>query len=676
MKKKRGFTLVELVAVIAILAIVMSIVIISVNTLKKQVDKKSIVIYKENVLSAANGFTQEYSTNLEWVTNKENNTEAITCIDIDKLVEYGFLEKDKTGNDSEIYNIKVTKNEISVTTYDLIETNECENYLAKNDSTAPTIECYNEEAKVEIKKDVTIDKFAKLSGTGSKIKEKTITLKNNNGDKITNTSTKDLGLGEYKVEYLITDAAGNEGNGTCTLKIVDTLSPIVILSSNPTDWTKENVITTIQATDSGSGIKEYKINKNQNYEIEDGTLWIQYSGNELTTTKSIEENGNYYIHIKDKGNNVTSQEISIENIDKIIPEITTLSQSVENWSIATIKIEANDKQSGISKYAISSNNDSSSITANDWVEHNDSTLTHTITTKKNGTYYAHIIDKVGNKTVKQVTISEIDTTPPEIIPDLTDDDWKVYCTGMNNCYPRGVRYKDDLSGVKEKKYYVSTIYSRPTNNNENFKTWDDTFAMNCSNNFHIYTIAIDNADNISEVTYIGAWYYQCEETEDESEDDCLSSESNLIACMKDNSHYWYCDCQASPDKATCQNGYHANNEDLAAQANEKWGLGLTFSGGYWYKNGNKYYEPDTECDSCLASKTNLKNCMINNSQLWWDCHCGKETNCNGYHEGNNSLAAQGNAKWNLGLTFNSTDYYWYTNGSRFYSIPGCCSCPN
>ena len=88
MKNKKGFTLVELMAVIVILAIVIAIAIPTYNKIKSIIDIKNYENKKELIKIAATKFAED--------TN-------ITAIFVKELVENGYLEAD--DEDGNVYGL-------------------------------------------------------------------------------------------------------------------------------------------------------------------------------------------------------------------------------------------------------------------------------------------------------------------------------------------------------------------------------------------------------------------------------------------------------------------------------------------------------------------------------------------------------------------------------------------
>lgn len=111
--------------------------------------------------------------------------------------------------------------------------------------------------------------------------------------------------------YLHIKAIDNAGNASETFhyELTDTTKPTFTLTPNPTDWTNQDVIITVDAADGGtipSGIKEII--------LPDGN---KVSGD--TATFTAIENGTYTFEVVDFMGNRQTESITISNIDKIKP---------------------------------------------------------------------------------------------------------------------------------------------------------------------------------------------------------------------------------------------------------------------------------------------------------------------------------------------------------------------
>ena len=77
MKKKNGFTLVEILITIVIIGLILLIVIPTVNNLNQKALEKSKQIFYSNVKSAALSYADEFANDIKWndyITTRANVT--------------------------------------------------------------------------------------------------------------------------------------------------------------------------------------------------------------------------------------------------------------------------------------------------------------------------------------------------------------------------------------------------------------------------------------------------------------------------------------------------------------------------------------------------------------------------------------------------------------------------
>lgn len=116
---RKGFTLVELLATIAILAIVMGIATFSITAIIKNSKEKNYQLLITNIKDAAETYYQEckYSNNTG-ITCSKNNTDGSLKTTLGELLTYGYLK----GNDTEGKNVITNpqKNNIDISSCSII----------------------------------------------------------------------------------------------------------------------------------------------------------------------------------------------------------------------------------------------------------------------------------------------------------------------------------------------------------------------------------------------------------------------------------------------------------------------------------------------------------------------------------------------------------------------------
>lgn len=185
------------------------------------------------------------------------------------------------------------------------------------------------------------------------------------------------------------DTIGNIGTQSITVSNIDTTAPTATITPSTTAWTNGNVMLTVGATDSQSGVSSIK--------KPDGT-----TVNSTSTTYTVSSNGTYSFDITDNVGNKLTKSITVSNIDPTAPTLT-LTQSTTAWTSNTVTITASatDGQSGVA-----------SITKPDGSVVSGNSTTYTV--GANGTYFFIVKDIAGNSTTKTITVSNIDTTPPQL----------------------------------------------------------------------------------------------------------------------------------------------------------------------------------------------------------------------------------------------------------------------
>lgn len=92
MKNEKGFTLMELLAVIAILGLIITVAMPSIMNAVKKANINLCKNKSELILSAAELYAQDNENNLTYTTN---NGKTTTTINISQLLEENYLEPDE-----------------------------------------------------------------------------------------------------------------------------------------------------------------------------------------------------------------------------------------------------------------------------------------------------------------------------------------------------------------------------------------------------------------------------------------------------------------------------------------------------------------------------------------------------------------------------------------------------
>ena len=118
----------------------------------------------------------------------------------------------------------------------------------------------------------------------------------------------------------------------------------------------------------------------------------------IDQTTEIEENGTYYIWIRDSAGNIAYQSIEVNRVDNNGPDITyTIDNSkLETEKYVTITTEAKDEQSGLAELPYS------------WDGENWSLNGNTLKVTDNGRFTIYAKDKVGNISEQEIVIDDFE----------------------------------------------------------------------------------------------------------------------------------------------------------------------------------------------------------------------------------------------------------------------------
>ena len=110
-KKKQGFTLVELLAVVVIISVVLGIVGYAVTNIIKTSKDESTALAIANIKSSARIYVEENTKKVSWQQVQENHNKKYSCVSINELVNKNLLKKDVKEEHPDIKYVIVTKDE-------------------------------------------------------------------------------------------------------------------------------------------------------------------------------------------------------------------------------------------------------------------------------------------------------------------------------------------------------------------------------------------------------------------------------------------------------------------------------------------------------------------------------------------------------------------------------------
>ena len=226
--------------------------------------------------------------------------------------------------------------------------------------------------------------------------------------------------------------------------IDDSVPTIKNVTGNPTQWTKNKVILTVNAEDSLSGLAT------EAYSFDNGKTW------QKENTKTYMENTQgVIVKVRDTlGNVATSSVININKIDNQAPTIKSITGNPTQWTKdkVTLTVNAEDSLSGLATEAYSFDNGQT------WQKENAKTYTENIQG-----VIIKVRDAVGNvATSSVININKIDNQAPTIKNVTGNEKWtkdKVILT---------VNAEDSLSGLATEAY---SFDNGQTWQKENTKTY-------------------------------------------------------------------------------------------------------------------------------------------------------------------------------------------------------------
>ena len=111
LKKKKGFTLVELLATLFIVSVVLGICVYSVIRIINKSSDESERIAMSNILSTARYYVEEFSDEVAWQESSEDTSYKISCVSVNELINKNLLKSDVKKNYDLSEYVIVTKND-------------------------------------------------------------------------------------------------------------------------------------------------------------------------------------------------------------------------------------------------------------------------------------------------------------------------------------------------------------------------------------------------------------------------------------------------------------------------------------------------------------------------------------------------------------------------------------
>ena len=304
--------------------------------------------------------------------------------------------------------------------------------------------------------------------------------------------------------YVLT-AKDKSENETEVRFTIDFTAPEVKITKENTD--SKNVAVTIDLTDNLSGVDILKVangNQNESY-FENGGQQIDIIKNGISATGKINvtKNGTYTTYVRDLAGNSNVQTFEVTTIedeeepepkpDTTAPTINLEKKVLQDNKSVNLTINVVDTESQIQTVKMANGERDATYFENNGIELNmekgNKTSTSIVNITENGTYTIYSEDEAGNKTVKTVTITEIEENEPEPEP---GDTTPPTISGVEN----GRTYKNYVTPQVSDENLAEVTLTRNGNVVENY-----TNGTQIRENGNYVLTAVDEAGNRTQVSF-------------------------------------------------------------------------------------------------------------------------------------------------------------------------------
>ena len=341
-------------------------------------------------------------------------------------------------------------------------------------------------------------------------------------------------IGTYTV--YAKDDNGNEAIKTIEITNIEQTPPTeedttpldIIINQENTD--NENVQVSINVLDNLTNINMVKVAQGQQtidyFENEGQELTIQKDDNSAKAVINVTENGFYTVYAKDDAGNATIEVFEVTTItedpeidDTTPPTIQTINESINENESIKVTINVTDTQSQISTIKIA--NGEQNV---DYFENQGTTLKLTTDDKsakatvgitENGTYTIYAEDEQGNKTVKVITITEIET--PELDDTITSSVYVITQTMIDKISPNTDvnTFKNNIS--TEVEYTIVNSKGEELQNTQKIGTGDKLITETNKEYTLIVTGDLNGDGNVTliDMSLLRKHYLEIESLQDE-----------------------------------------------------------------------------------------------------------------------------------------------------------------
>jgi prepilin-type N-terminal cleavage/methylation domain-containing protein len=450
MKKEKGFTLVELLAVIVILAIILAIAIPSITGMIKKVTRDSFGSDAKMLLKAVNYKKLQEDSFNPTLVNKSTLSSLLGLSDSN----YSSLTIVMDGTDPVISIIGTGKWDGLMACGSYKSMKVVEEASDCSDDTVKPVITLNGSSTVSINLNQT---YTDAGATA------TDNIEGNVTSKITKTGTVTTNTpGTYSVTYSVTDVAGNTTTSVRRVTVVDNVAPTVAFGTNGnTSWAKNRSTTATLSDVSGlnTGSLEYQWTTSTTAPTEASFTTTFTSGGTLSSPSGV--TGTYYLWIlgKDSKGNTAIVRSNVFNLDNALPTVAFGTNGNSTWaktysSTSTIA----DANSGVLASSLEYQWTTSTTAPTEASFTTTFTSGGTLSSPSGatGTYYLWILakDNAGNTTITRSNVFNIDNTKPVIT--LTGS--STVTVALNGTYTdAGATATDANSGVNGSVVKTGTV---------------------------------------------------------------------------------------------------------------------------------------------------------------------------------------------------------------------------
>lgn len=315
----------------------------------------------------------------------------------------------------------------------------------------------------------------------------------------TSLSKKIEGNGIQYLHVKAIDNANNEVRYSSGKYKIDSAVPIISIGTDGSNTWKLKQTTTVQATDSESGIDkiEYQWTTSSTFPTS-GTFQTVNSGDEVYKKDG---EGLYYLHIRaiDMAGNKKEKTTEVFKVDNVGPSINFSPNGNNNYlKKQNTIVGVTDSGSGYYKkyimWKITNTTPSSADSA--WIE----STSEMFETTNNGSNYLFVkaIDALGNETITASAEFKVDTEAPTITLGTNGNSWaKTQSTS--------VTFNDNSGNVKTKQYVWSDSTSTPTSGWTNYTSGNISLS-GITGTRYLHVKATDAAGN-ERVIRSNAFYF-------------------------------------------------------------------------------------------------------------------------------------------------------------------------